>query len=76
MRIEEVSSTAKSQRVATHTHIKGLGLEQDGTAQPQASGEQHVLHTVLSHEPCLANRLAQALWGRTRRERRAAWWST
>ena len=38
MRIEEVSSTAKAQRVATHTHIKGLGLQQDGTAQGQSSG--------------------------------------
>lgn len=26
MRIEEVQSTTKKQRVATHTHIKGLGL--------------------------------------------------
>ena len=42
MRIEEVSSTAKSQRVATHTHIKGLGLQQDGTAQPHASGMRHL----------------------------------
>ena len=46
MRIEEVSSTTKSQRVATHTHIKGLGLQPDGTAQPQASGK---------HEQCLAS---------------------
>lgn len=27
MNIEEIQSTAKKQRVATHTHIKGLGLE-------------------------------------------------
>lgn len=27
MKIEEVQSTTKKQRVATHTHIKGLGLE-------------------------------------------------
>lgn len=27
MKIEEVQSTSKKQRVATHTHIKGLGLE-------------------------------------------------
>ena len=30
MRIEEVASTTKAQRVATHTHIKGLGLNEDG----------------------------------------------
>ncbi|PQP92449.1 succinate dehydrogenase subunit 6 mitochondrial [Prunus yedoensis var. nudiflora] len=27
VRIEEVHSTAKKQRIAAHTHIKGLGLE-------------------------------------------------
>jgi RuvB-like protein 1 len=38
MRIEEVASTTKAQRVATHTHIKGLGLRDDGTAHPMAAG--------------------------------------
>eukprot|EP00798_Chlamydomonas_sp_ICE-L_P024335 gene24335-9951_t len=38
MRIEEVASTTKTQRVATHTHIKGLGLKDDGYALPMASG--------------------------------------
>lgn len=38
MRIEEVASTTKSQRVATHTHIKGLGLQEDGSAIPMAAG--------------------------------------
>lgn len=38
MRIEEVSSTSKTQRVATHTHIKGLGLAPDGTAVSLAAG--------------------------------------
>jgi RuvB-like protein 1 (pontin 52) len=38
MRIEEVASTTKAQRVATHTHIKGLGLNEDGTAIPMAAG--------------------------------------
>lgn len=27
MKIEEVQSTTKKQRIAVHTHIKGLGLE-------------------------------------------------
>jgi RuvB-like protein 1 (pontin 52) len=27
VRIEEVQSTTNKQRIATHTHIKGLGLE-------------------------------------------------
>ena len=38
MRIEEVSSTTKTQRVATHTHIKGLGLNDDGTAAAVGAG--------------------------------------
>lgn len=33
MRIEEVQSTTKKQRVATHTHIKGLGLKVSATAE-------------------------------------------
>ena len=38
MKIEEVQSTTKQARVAVHTHIKGLGLDEDGGALPIASG--------------------------------------
>merc|ERR1711939_698395 len=38
MKIEEVKSTTKAQRVASHTHVKGLGLDDNGTAQQCASG--------------------------------------
>jgi len=38
MRIEEVHSTTKQQRIAVHTHIKGLGIDQEGKALPIASG--------------------------------------
>ena len=38
MRIEEVQSTTKQQRIAVHTHIKGLGVDQEGKALPIASG--------------------------------------
>ncbi|GFZ13146.1 P-loop containing nucleoside triphosphate hydrolases superfamily protein [Actinidia rufa] len=38
MKIEEVQSQTKKQRVATHTHIKGLGLEANGKAIPLAAG--------------------------------------
>lgn len=38
MKIEEVVSTTKTQRVATHTHIKGLGLSENGSALQAASG--------------------------------------
>ncbi|KAK5582004.1 hypothetical protein RB653_003585 [Dictyostelium firmibasis] len=36
-RIEEIKSV-KSQRVATHSHIKGLGLQENGTASNIADG--------------------------------------
>jgi len=38
MKIEEVQSTTRTQRVASHTHIKGLGLAEDGTAETIAAG--------------------------------------
>ena len=37
-KIEEVKSTTKTQRVATHSHVKGLGLNEDGTPMEIASG--------------------------------------
>lgn len=33
-----MASTTKTQRVSTHTHIKGLGLQEDGTAVQMAAG--------------------------------------
>lgn len=39
MKIEEVKSTTKTQRIASHSHIKGLGLnEEDGSASNISSG--------------------------------------
>ena len=38
MKIEEVKSTTKTQRIAAHSHIKGLGLDENGFAHPMASG--------------------------------------
>ncbi|RRT68629.1 hypothetical protein B296_00038147, partial [Ensete ventricosum] len=42
MRIEEVQSASKKQRIATHTHIKGLGLDvfllANGNAIPLSAG--------------------------------------
>ncbi|KAL8434118.1 hypothetical protein Efla_000469 [Eimeria flavescens] len=38
MRIEEVSSLLHAQRVASHSHIKGLGLLPDGTAKDTHMG--------------------------------------
>ena len=38
MKIEEVKSTTKTQRIAVHTHVKGLGLNESGFAIPIAAG--------------------------------------
>merc|ERR1711934_520669 len=38
MKIEEGKSTTKAQRVAVHTHIKGLGLDEQGVALQCAAG--------------------------------------
>ena len=36
--IEEVQSTTKAQRVALHTHVKGLGLKENGDAMGVGAG--------------------------------------
>ncbi len=36
--IEEVQSTTKAARIAVHTHIKGLGLDDKGKAFPLGAG--------------------------------------
>jgi RuvB-like protein 1 (pontin 52) len=38
MKIEEVKGGELMQRIAAHTHVKGLGLQDDGTASPCAAG--------------------------------------
>jgi RuvB-like protein 1 (pontin 52) len=38
MKIEEVKSTTKTQRIAAHSHVKGLGLNENGIAIPIAAG--------------------------------------
>lgn len=38
MKIEEVKSTTKTQRIAVHSHVKGLGLDENGFAHQTASG--------------------------------------
>ncbi|XP_078000747.1 ruvB-like 1 [Glandiceps talaboti] len=38
MKIEEVKSTTKTQRIATHSHVKGLGLDDSGMAISAAAG--------------------------------------
>jgi len=38
MKIEEVKSTTKAQRIAAHSHVKGLGLDENGFALQSSSG--------------------------------------
>lgn len=38
MKIEEVKSTTKTQRISAHSHVKGLGLDETGTAIPVSAG--------------------------------------
>ena len=38
MKIDEVKSTVKTQRISAHSHVKGLGLNEVGEAIPAASG--------------------------------------
>ncbi|KAJ8872064.1 hypothetical protein PR048_025665 [Dryococelus australis] len=38
MKIEEVKSTAKTQRISAHSHVKGLGLDENGLAIQMAAG--------------------------------------
>ncbi len=38
VQISEVKSSNRENRTSTHTHIKGLGLRPDGTAERQGAG--------------------------------------
>ena len=38
MKIDEITSTTKTKRIAAHSHIKGLGIDEKGRAIPTASG--------------------------------------
>lgn len=38
MKVEEVKSTVKTQRISAHSHVKGLGLDENGYAIPIAAG--------------------------------------
>ena len=38
MKIEEVRSTTKTQRISAHSHIKGLGLDENGVPMTNAAG--------------------------------------
>ena len=42
MKIEEVKSTTRAQRVASHSHVKGLGLNDAGEAVEASDGGPHM----------------------------------
>lgn len=55
MKIEEVRSTVKTQRISAHSHVKGLGLDESGSAiniaaglvgQTQAREVTHSAHSI------------------------------
>lgn len=49
MKIEEVKSTTKTQRIATHSHVKGLGVDETGQALQMAAG---LVGQELAREAC------------------------
>lgn len=38
MKIEEVQSNTKTVRISSHSHVKGLGLDEQGMAIDQSGG--------------------------------------
>lgn len=52
MRVEHFTSTPPEKRVAAHSHIRGLGLSPDGTAQAIKGGfvGQESAREVTRHE--------------------------
>ena len=49
MKIEEVKSVTRANRVAAHSHVKSLGLAQDGTAEEIGGG---MVGQVEAREAC------------------------
>lgn len=59
MKIEEVRSTTKKQRIAAHSHVKGLGLDENGIAKPQDAG---LVGQTAAREVCSFVIFYQVLW--------------
>ena len=64
MKIEEVKSTTKAQRIAAHSHIKGLGLDENGFALQTAAGlvGQEQAREVIKHAFSTAEKSYPAFW--------------
>ena len=58
MKIEEVKSTTKTQRIAVHSHVKGLGLGDDGSAMDVGAGlvgQKRAREVFIIHLTCISN---------------------
>ena len=47
MKIDEVKSTVKTQRISAHSHVKGLGLNEEGKPVKINTSGSGNLHTLL-----------------------------
>lgn len=46
LNIQEVKSTTKTQRIASHSHVKGLGLKKDGKPEEVACGKNDFCNKI------------------------------
>jgi hypothetical protein len=80
MKIEEVKSTVKTQRIAAHSHVKGLGLDENGIPLQMGSGlvgqvqarevnKANFSSTKVKIYKCALNRLPELLWISSSRRR-------
>ena len=62
MKIEEVKSTTKTQRIAAHSHVKGLGVDDKGIAHQVAAGlVGQELAREVRHSSCSVSQLHRSL---------------
>ena len=69
MKIEEVKSTVKTQRISAHSHVKGLGLTETGEAIKVINFSLKLCWVFM-----LASRLLLVLSARIRLERQLDLW--
>lgn len=66
VQISEIKGNNRDNRTAAHTHIKGLGLKSDGTAETQAGGFVGQQQAREVSRPCTMGILASYKPGRLR----------
>lgn len=62
VQISEVKGNTRENRTATHSHIKGLGLRSDGTAEKNAAG---FVGQAAAREVCTEHNVYKRLGGIT-----------